>query len=270
MVDKKISQLDEKVSPVDADTVGIVDSVTGGNKRTTVGALRGTSFRSGEVIWEWNGVDLSEFDQVAEAACVASVTTWHGRFGFERDESPCIQINNPGSDSGKLFALLLKPAVFDLTLYPKLLLEVRVANRTSLSTQDPLLIPYYEDTSHLHAIARKSGGYQWTVRNGSVGWADTDWLIGLNNAEQSSDGGDSMWLQFELSFAPAPLARVRKPFAGDAAGSQRVTQALRTDEYHASWAGLAPAPRIGIGLRCYGTAASPGNVFADLRIRRAF
>lgn len=224
-----------------------------------------------QLLWKWNGVDLTEFDQVGDGSHTYAVTTWGARNSND-DPTPAIRMDSPAT-SGGFSALLVKanllPAFTDPT---KLLIVARMQNVTTLGSQDPLLIPYYESTTYFTALARKTTGtsppeYLWCLREGSTTYTDK---TSVSFPSPLANNVDGAFFSAEILLSPAsgsqkPWIAVQQNRFFPQTFAQTILQARAS--YAAGWTGLGSyAPRIGFGVRTYGTAAASGNCIADIAL----
>lgn len=226
-----------------------------------------------ELLWKWNQTDLTEFDQVGDGSHAYTVTTWGARNSTD-DPTPAIRMDSPAT-SGGFSALLVKTALLPAFTDPtKLLIVARMQNSTTLGTQDPLLIPYYESTTYLTALARKTSGasppqYLWCLREGSTTYSDKTSISVPSSLANNADGAF-----FSCEFILSPASGAQKPWIAAQQNrfypqtfAQTIPQARSA--YAAGWTGLGSyAPRIGFGVRTYGMAAAPGNCISDIAIYR--
>lgn len=224
-----------------------------------------------QLLWKWNGVDLTEFDQVGDGSHTYAVTTWGARNSND-DPTPAIRMDSPAT-SGGFSALLIKsallPTIADGT---RLLIVARMQNSTAMGTQDPLLIPYYESPTYFAALMRKNGtggaySYAWTIREGSTTYTDKTSIAVPSGLSTNVDGAffSSEFILSTASASQKPWIAVQQNRFFPQTFAQTILQARAS--YAAGWTGLGSyAPRIGFGVRTYGTAAASGNCIADIAL----
>lgn len=223
------------------------------------------------LLWKWNQTDLTEFDQVGDGSHTYTVTTWGARNSSD-DPTPAIRMDSPAT-SGGFSALLVKTALLPTFTNPtKYLIMARMENVTPLGTQDPMVIPYYESPTYLTALLRKTTGalpaqYLWTVREGSTTYTDKTAIPVPTTLANNSDGAF-----FSYEFILSPASGAQKPWIAALQNRFYPQTAYQTilqarSAYVAGWTGLGSyQPRIGFGVRTYGTAAANGNCVADIAI----
>lgn len=216
------------------------------------------------VLWEWNETDLTQFDAVGDGGYTTSVTTWATRFGGN-NERPAIRYDSPATTS--FHALLIKTTEFDFSAYENKRLVIE-AHASATAAGNPCFVLYYEDVDHLHVarLASTAGTHRLSYRNGSSTWVDP--TFDLESGLSFGNDGETVSIGFRChQFAGAlqnPWVRCIRSFTW--MENPAVHQFLAKSSYAASWNSLSFVPRLGIGKRSFGVAASPGDLFAAIRI----
>jgi len=141
---KKITGLPELLSPVPSDLLLVSDSVDGASKKLQVSNLQGAL---SNILWQWNGVDLSQFDIANPVGTLTSGTV-----------VPSVKDGNFGKvlsfDSTNAQGMIWFP-ILDLSLPDRYLVRMdldKMDNIGSSVTNSGLLLLTNNDGANLHGI----------------------------------------------------------------------------------------------------------------------